>query len=92
MKDKYFPNGFASWQETHYEVVSTMTFYLHNYPEIVIDGGTIRLYELAEEWTDKFEELNKNREWNGEFFEEIDDFISEKLKTLKDDSTEYFRR
>jgi hypothetical protein len=92
MKDTYFPNGFSSWQETHYEVVSTMTFYLHNHPEIVIDGGTGWLYELAEKWTDKFEELNKNREWNGEFFEEIDDFMSERLQILEDDSTGYFRR
>ena len=84
MTEKHFPNGFSSWQETHYEVVSAITFYLHNHPEIVIDGGTGRLYELAEEWTDKFEELNKNREWDGEFFDEIDDFMSEKLETLKD--------
>ena len=92
MTEKHFPNGFSSWQETHYEVVSAITFYLHNLPEIVIDGGTGRLYELAEKWTDKFEELNKNREWDGEFFEEIDDFMSEKLETLKDDSSGYFRR
>lgn len=85
MTEKHFPNGFTSWQETHYEVVSTMTFYLHNHPEIVIDGGTGRLYEFAEEWTDKFEELNKDREWDGEFFEEIDQFIYERLNNLKEE-------
>ena len=37
------------------------------------------LYELAEELTDEFELLNKGRVWDGEFFDEIEEFLSEKL-------------
>jgi hypothetical protein len=37
------------------------------------------LYELAEDLTDEFETINKNREWDGEFFEEIETFLNEKL-------------
>ena len=85
MKEKHFPNGFASWQETHYEVVSAMTFYLHNHPEIVIDGGVGRLYELAEEWTDTFERLHKDEDWDGEFLETIDTYMGERLNNLKDE-------
>jgi hypothetical protein len=84
---KEFPNGFASWQETHYEVVAAIT------NEIAYDNGrdnliykTLRenghggLYELAEGLTDEFELLNKGREWDGEFFDEIERFLDEKFK------------
>jgi len=66
---KHFPNGFSSWQETHYEVVQAITIehmqdkrtglvaYRHEAQGI---GG---LYELAEELTDEFEALHYNEEW-----------------------------
>lgn len=37
------------------------------------------MYELAEELTDKFETLNQNREWDGEFFDEIEAFLIEEF-------------
>ena len=82
MDTKQFPNGFASWQETHYEIVEHLTLTLdkegsmaervHNNMGI---GG---LYELAEDLTDEFEELNNGREWDGEFFDEIELFLNKK--------------
>jgi len=42
-------------------------------------GGRGALYELAEDWTNQFEERNKNRDWDGEFFDEIEQFITEKI-------------
>jgi hypothetical protein len=87
---KEFPNGFASWQETHYEVVTAITNELSydHYSEFREDliHNTLRekgrggLYELAEELTDEFELLNKGHEWDGEFFEEIERFLNEKFK------------
>jgi hypothetical protein len=83
---KEFPNGFASWQETHYEVVAAITSIVlddDNKDNLVYktyrEDGLGGLYELAEDLTDEFELLNKDREWDGEFFDEIERFLDEKL-------------
>ena len=82
--EKQFPNGFDSWQETHYEVVSEITRIIHANEgfglasETVYTQGTGGLYELAKRLTDEFETLNTGREWDGEFFEEIWDFLKNK--------------
>ena len=90
MNEKQFPNGFTSWQETHYEVVSFLTLELEIegnrfnivLGELVSDKGICHLYELAENLTDKFEVLNFGREWDGEFFEELESFIIQELEKL----------
>jgi len=88
--EKEFINGFGSWQETHFEVVDYITsirnedFIRGLVVETVESQGTGGLWELAEQWTDEFEKLNKNREWDGEFYDEIEEFCREKkLKTEK---------
>lgn len=88
---KTFPNGFESWQETHYEVVAAITTELISYDEhgdsnheliraTLKENGHGGLYELASDLTDEFELKNKDREWDGEFFEEIENFLDEKLR------------
>jgi hypothetical protein len=87
---KEFPNGFAAWQETHYEVVAAITNEIADdlnseFREDLVhktlrENGHGGLYELAEELTDEFELLIKGREWDGEFFEEIERFLDEKFK------------
>lgn len=81
---KKFPNGFASWQETHFEIVKAIALNGEDYHNKVNDIEAIRgtggLYEFAEELTNKFELLNKGRVWDGEFFEEIEEFISNEFK------------
>jgi hypothetical protein len=86
-KRKRFPNGFTSWMETHHEVVEFITLVLNERGQIngvvgeVQDSqGTGGLYELAEQWTDEFEKKNKGREWDGEFFDEVGEFLHEKNK------------
>lgn len=90
MKD--FPNGFISWQETYFEVVDSLSGILrldsfqHGSKEFkwlteeYDNGGRGRMYELAEEWTDEFEKLNEDREWDGQFYDELDEFLKEKIK------------
>lgn len=83
--NKLFPNGFESWAETHFEVASYISRmsddggiidFVHNM------GGTGAVYELAEEWTDEFEELNKDRDdWDGEWFDKIESFCNLKNKS-----------
>ncbi len=84
--EKIFTNGFDSWQETHFEISSAigkeiakdvMSSVITDVCEKQGRGG---LYELAESLTNEFESLHSLREWDGEFFDEIDKFIDEKLK------------
>ncbi len=81
----------TSYLETFYEVTSFINNHINfcleeNFIESVIIQrhdiqGTGGLYEIAEEWTDEFEKLNEGREWDGEFFDELEDFC--RLKNLK---------
>lgn len=89
MENKLFINGFASWMETHHEVCEFIGYRLKEsellYTENVIietssSQGSGGLYTLAEQWTDEFEKLNEGRVWDGEFFEEINTFLTTKNK------------
>jgi len=82
-----FPNGFDDWHETHYEISSRITEMKEREGNTVpltislIQGkkGRGGMYELAKELTDKFEELNKGVEWDGEYFDAHDEFIEEEI-------------
>jgi len=84
--NKEFPNGFTSWQETHFELVTLISAELSkNNPQGEIKdrleaNGIGAMYELAEEWTDEFELVNEDREWDGDFYEEIEEFFKTKNK------------
>ncbi len=79
MKD--FINGFSSWHETHFEIVAAITFELQKQTPAkgVLDRlnsqGKGGLYELASELTDEFENLHEDTEWDGDFFDVIEEFI-----------------
>jgi hypothetical protein len=80
-----FPNGFDSWQETHFEVVQAITIIaLQDTPtgvvaEVQESQGHGGLYHLAEELTDAFEKEFAGHEWDGEFFDTIEDWLAERL-------------
>jgi len=82
--NKLFPNGFACWAETHFEIASYIGRMSGDGGTIdFVDnmGGTGAVYELAEEWTDEFEELNQDRDdWDGEWFDKIESFCNSKNK------------
>ena len=86
--EKNFPNGFTSWQETHFEIVQAITIehiqdkrtglvaYRHEAQGI---GG---LYELAEELTDEFEAIHEGETWEDiGCLETLENFIDEKLNS-----------
>ena len=83
--NKQFPNGFTSWQETHFQIVAQITLIGQSdtpcgiVPFIMDMQGTGGLYELAEDLTNEFENMYAGFEWDGEFFEEIDKFCDIKL-------------
>lgn len=85
LEDAAFPNGLDCWKETYYEVVDAITV------EMVKDKptgtamkreesqGRGGLWELADELTNKFERQNKGREWDGDFFDELEVFLEKEL-------------
>ena len=89
--EKKFLNGFKTWMETFYEVVATISretgSEVDTKSRVIKEryeaGGSCAMYSLAEELTDEFEKKNEGREWDGEFLDEVDEFLNEKLFTEK---------
>jgi len=83
-KSKSFPNGFDSWQETHYEISSEIKMLSlkddDSTPLFILGiedkSGQGGLYELAIELTDKFEALYKGVDWDGDFFDTLEEFLN----------------
>lgn len=48
--------------------------------ELASGGGMAGVPDLLIRLTDEFETLNEGREWDGEFYEEIDEFATDKLR------------
>jgi hypothetical protein len=75
------------WIETHYEVVAFIERIMRHDEAwgVVADRhdaqGHGGLYELSVEWTDAFQRESNDREWDGEFFDEIELFLTNKNKT-----------
>lgn len=83
---KHFPNGFSSWAETHFDIVSFIEEILNTdnrdntiYKRLESQGKG-GLYELAEEWTDEFEKLHTGTEWDGGYIDTLEDFCINKNK------------
>lgn len=76
-------NGTDSWSETHYEVVAEIISRIdieRTIPNTIQkEQGTGGLYELASDLTDEFELKHAGRQWDGEFFDEIEEFLHKKL-------------
>ena len=86
MCTKLFPNGFDSWHETHFEVVTEINIQIienrecKRISEINDEFGHGGLFDLAKELTDKFEEEYKDYDWNyGDWFEAMRDFLKKEL-------------
>jgi hypothetical protein len=83
-----FPNGFQSWQETHFEIVQAITIeWMKTEPQGKVKEmhdaqGHCGLYELAEMLTNTFERHHAKTYWGVEldWFDEINSFIKLHLK------------
>lgn len=71
--------------ETYYEMVQAITIeHMKDEPQGIVKDrhdaqGHGGLYELAKELTDEFQEKHNGRLWDGDFFDEIQSFLNEKL-------------
>jgi hypothetical protein len=85
-----FPNGFESWQMTHFEVVEALCYLRDleeskmpkSFAELVDRSATEEMYNLALNLTNKYEEQTKGKKRERNLFDEIEDFVSSEVKTL----------
>jgi hypothetical protein len=76
-------NAFSNWHETHFEIVSAIVTYAAEYDVVKAaqkKHGHGGLYELAKDLTNEFETLHSETLWDGEYREQLEKFIDEKLR------------
>ncbi len=85
-----FPNGFESWQKTHFEVVEVLCYIRSleeekkpkSFAEMVDMTATEGMYQLALNLTNKFEEQNKGKARERSLFDEIEEFVWSEVESL----------
>lgn len=78
-----FPNGFESWQKTHFEVVEVLCYMRDleegerpkSFDEMIDRSATDELYSLALTLTNKYEEQTRGRKREQSLFDEIEEFV-----------------
>ena len=79
---KFFPNGFIFWSETFHEI--SILSHIQRDKEgtqaniVYNQGGGPGFVEHIRDLTDIFEVMNYGREWDGEFYDEVEDFVNGK--------------
>ncbi len=85
-----FPNGFESWQKTHFEVVEVLCYIRDleegekpkKFAELIDRTATEEMYTLAISLTNKYEEQTKGKKRERTLFDEIEDFVWREVKSL----------
>lgn len=88
--EKKFVNGFESWSEAFFLLTDHLSTALiddespQNAKLVYLreQVGFIGLCPEVEGWADEFEKLHEGREWDGEFYDEIDEFFKKKVSEL----------
>lgn len=83
-----FPNGFESWQKTHFEVVEVLCYIRgldetkqpKSFAEMIDRTATEEMYELALSLTNKYEEQNEGIKRERSLFDEIEEFVWTEVK------------
>ena len=83
-----FPNGFSSWQKTHFEVVEVLCYIRgldetkqpKSFAEMIDRTATEEMYELALSLTNKYEEQNVGSKRERSLFDEIEEFVWTEVK------------
>jgi hypothetical protein len=86
-----FPNGFDSWQKTHFEVVEVLCYIRSleegkqpkSFSEMVDQSATDEMYQLALNLTNKFEAETKGRKRERFLFDEIEDFVWNEVRNMQ---------
>ncbi len=86
-----FPNGFDSWQKTHFEVVEVLCYIRSleeaeqpkSFAEMVDQTATDEMYQLALNLTNQYEALSKESGRTRSLFDEIEEFVWAEVKKEK---------
>ena len=86
-----FPNGFDSWQKTHFEVVEVLCYIRSleeseqpkSFAEMVDQTATEEMYQLALNLTNQYEALSKVKDRTRSLFDEIEEFVWSEVKKEK---------
>ena len=57
-------------------------FGIYNFLFNVVNMSRDEIFNLFEDWAVEFEYTHKDYEWNGDYYDEIDDFLGYKADTL----------
>lgn len=85
-----FPNGFESWQKTHFEVVEVLCHIRDleenikpkSFSELIERSATEELYNLALNLTNQYEEESVGKIRTRSLFDEIEDFVWKHVNNL----------
>ncbi len=85
-----FPNGFESWQKTHFEVVEVLCYIREieedkkpkSFAEYMDRSATQELYQLALDLTNKYEAQTKDQQRTRSLFDEIEDFVWAEVRKM----------
>lgn len=85
-----FPNGFESWQKTHFEVVEVLCFMRDleeekqpkSFSELIDRTASEGMYNLALQLTNKYEEQTKGKKREQSLFDEIESFVWTEVRSL----------
>ena len=85
-----FPNGFESWQKTHFEVVEVLCFMRDleeekqpkSFSELIDRTASEGMYNLALQLTNKYEEQTKGKKREQSLFDEIENFVWTEVRSL----------
>lgn len=85
------PNGIVQFSETLHDIAGRAEYQLEegsarDAKELEAaqrEGGSFAVKELVRNWATEFEKRNEGRDWDGEYVDEIDEFIGEKIFNMK---------
>ena len=85
-----FPNGFESWQKTHFEVVEVLCYIREievdkkpkSFAEYMDRSATQELYQLALDLTNKYEIQTKDQPRTRSLFDEIEEFVWAEVRKM----------
>lgn len=85
-----FPNGFDSWQKTHFEVVEVLCYIREieedkkpkSFAEYMDRSATQELYQLALDLTNKYEAQTKDQPRTRFLFDEIEDYVWAEVRKM----------
>ena len=85
-----FPNGFESWQKTHFEVVEVLVYMRSlaedkqpkKFLEALDQSASDDMYNLALNLTNKYEAQSSGKVRERTLFDEIEDFVWSEVKNV----------